>query len=117
MMYRFGKRLLAMIGLAAVVAVGAVPAQPALSADRGEAPTATAVVGTPARGVLLAASAGVREVSGPGGKLTVPKQLLGTGGAQLAAASPTCWTAFAPPVPAGAALAHWYRNCGATGTY
>lgn len=72
-------------------------------------------------GVLLGASAGVRKVSEPGEKFTPPNRKTpggdGTKSDAALAVARTCWTAFAPPVPAGAALAHWYNNCNSFGTY
>jgi hypothetical protein len=33
----------------------------------------------------------------------------------LASSAPTCWTAFAPPVPQGIAMYQYYRNCNGYG--
>ncbi|MDY7089744.1 MAG: hypothetical protein SYR96_32145 [Actinomycetota bacterium] len=110
-----------MTALAVMAATSLAWTAPARSAPAQAARTSTVAV-TPASAdgtslnaagpvavTLIATSPGVRFAAA--GKQLSPLVPAEDSVSTQAAAPPTCWTAFAPPVPAGAALAHWYRNC------
>lgn len=105
-------KLRPLIGLAVVVTMLAVVggSTTVLAAPtEGNPMDATAKV----NGQLLSAADGVRRVSAPGTAKAIPGLDINGGGTRTQAASepPTCWTQFAPTWPAGAEMAHWYRNC------